>query len=130
MDHLNRRDFLKTASVVSGVLASAGVKPDLAAAAVAPVAAADYPIQPRAFSEVTLTDAFWKPKVATNATVTIPFEVQKETERGRPLSGNVLEAAMQSLRTYPDPALQAKVDEVVHAIATRPPRGDEGFEAA
>ncbi len=129
--YLNRRDFLKTASVVPGVLASSGLLPEGTAGA-APVAG-DYPIQPRAFADVTLTDTFWKPKVATNATVTIPFEVQKETERGRPLTGNVLEAAMQSLRTHPDAALQAQVDEAVRAMLARPPRGprdNDGFEAA
>jgi uncharacterized protein len=129
--HLNRREFLKTASVVSGVLGSAGVLSGDAIEA-AP-AGGDYPIQPQSFSDVTLTDAFWKPKVATNAAVTIPFEVQKETERGRPLSGNVLEAAMQSLRTHPDAVLQAQVDEAVRATLARPPRGpltNDGFEAA
>lgn len=129
--HLNRRDFLKTASVVSGVLA-AGAVPGGATAA-APVAGGDYPIQARPLAEVTLADTFWKPKVETNATVTIPFEVQKETERGRPLTGNVLEAAMQSLRTRPDASLQAKVDEAVGAMLARPsrgPRDNEGFEAA
>src|SRR5215471_10171651 len=125
---LNRRDFLKTASVVPAVLTSTGALTGDAAAA--PVVPGDYPIQPRAFFDVALIDTFWKPKVATNATVTIPFEVQKETERGRPLAGNVLEAAMQSLRTHPDAALQAQVDEAVRAMTARPPRGNDGFEAA
>jgi DUF1680 family protein len=133
--HLNRRDFLKTASVVSGVLASAGVL-SAGEAAAAPVAPGEYPIQPRPFSDVTLTDTFWKPRVATNAAVTIPFEVRKETERGRPLAGNVLEAAMQSLRTHPDAALQAAVDSAVAAMLARPQGGRRGplandeFEAA
>jgi DUF1680 family protein len=128
---MNRRDFLKTASIVSGVLASAGVlaERDVAAGS---AAGGDYPIRPQAFADVMLNDTFWKPKVATNATVTIPLEVRKATERGR-LTGNVLEAAMQSLRTHPDAALQAQVDEAVRAIAARPPRGplsNDGFEVA
>ena len=35
----------------------------------------DYPIQPKRYSEVKIKDAFWKPKITTNAEVTIPFEV-------------------------------------------------------
>src|SRR5262245_7798550 len=127
--HLNRRDFLKTASVVSGVLASAGAAAEPVFPAERGVAGVGYPIQPRVFSDVTLTDTFWKPMVATNATVTIPFEVQKATERGRTLGGNVLEAAMQSLRTHTDASLQAQVDAAVAAMAARPDRGNGGFEA-
>src|SRR5262245_27683950 len=131
MDHaLNRRDFLKSASVVSGVLASAGAFSTRVSTAGSAVSGLDYPIKPRAFFDVTLTDTFWTPMVTRNATVTIPFEVQKATERGRPPSGNVLEAAMQSLRTRPDAALQAQVDAAVRAIEARSDRGNGGFEVA
>src|SRR5437588_8919543 len=43
----------------------------------------DYPIRPKRFAEVKLTDGFWKPKITTNAEVTIPFEVRKLTEPGK-----------------------------------------------
>src|SRR4029453_11610338 len=115
---------LKTASVVSGVLASAGVFPKRVSTAATDVIGPDYPIHPRAFFEVTLTDAFWKPKVATNATVTIPFEVQKLQGSQRGLTGNGLEAAMMSLRTHPNPELQAQVDAAVRSIASKPGEGN------
>jgi hypothetical protein len=139
-----RREFLKTASAAAGALALAVREPiaeteaqtaapasvEIGAAAYTPVA--DYPIRAKRHAEVTLRDAFWKPKVATNATVTIPFEVQKLTENGRALSGNVLEAAIYSLETHSDPALQTTVDSSVRALASR--SGDrlsnEGFEVA
>ena len=35
-------------------------------------AVADYPIQPVVFTQVHLTDDFWKPRLETNATVTKP----------------------------------------------------------
>ncbi len=71
----------------------------------------DYPIQPKRYSEVKMNDAFWKPKITTNAEVTIPFEVQKLSESGsrRGFSGGVLEAAILSLQTHPDAKLQAQV---------------------
>ena len=62
--------------------------------------------------------------------MTIPFEVEKLTEGGRTLGGNVLEAAILSLRTHPNPAVQAKVDAAVRAIAAKPGSGNRGFEAA
>src|SRR5579872_1873363 len=95
---VNRRDFLK-ASAASGALAA--IAPSLAAdpptAAARPkitdvkFSPADYPIVPTRYSDVVLEDAFWKPKVDRNATVTIPFEVQKLVAAPRGLTGNVLE---------------------------------------
>jgi hypothetical protein len=139
---IDRRDFLKTASAAAGALAyradasqsdravqaarPAGTK--ISSVAYTPVT--DYPIRPKPHAEVVVRDAFWQPKIATNATVTIPFEVQKLTENGRPLSGNVLEAAILSLATRPDPALQAVVDAGVRAQADRTGGGNGGFEVA
>jgi len=139
-----RREFLKTASAAAGALALTGRPPDAEAQAQAPPPAsveigstayapvADYPIRAKRHADVTLRDGFWKPKVLTNATVTIPFEVQKLTENGRTLSGNVLEAAIYSLETHPDPALQSIVDSSVSRLAAT--AGDrlsnDGFEVA
>ena len=140
MERVNRRDFLKTASAVSAATASArawaaearpaiGVR-DVRISDTPYTPRSDYPIRAVSFSDVTLEDDFWKPKVTTNGRVTIPFEVAKATESGRPLTGNVLEAAMLSVRTHPDAALQADVDAAVKALASRPGRGNAGFEAA
>lgn len=79
--------------------------------------AADYPIRPRGPSEVTLADAFWRPRVQRNAEVTIPLEVRKLEAAPRQTRGGVLEAAMLSLTTRPDPWLQAWVDERVGQMA-------------
>ena len=136
-----RRDFLKTASAAAGAIAYAVTADRGANAGQAPAPGqvtigsatytpGDYPIRAKRHSDVRLTDAFWQPKVATNATVTIPFEVQKLTEGGRTLSGNVLEAAILSVAAHPDPALQAQVDAAVQALASRPDRGNGGFEVA
>src|SRR5262245_53544843 len=140
---IRRRDFLKAASTAAGALAASAVARDAFADEAAQAGAATsvkisatnytptrgYPIPPKRYADVVMTDAFWKPRVARNAQVTIPFELQKREEGGR-LSGNVLEAAMLSLVTHPDPKVQAQVDARVKELASQTPRGNGGFEAA
>jgi len=133
-----RRAFLKAAASAT-VLAGTNRRSD--AAQVPPrdvkisgqsyTPARDYPIRAVRYSDVTLTDGFWKPKVDRNANVTIPFEVEKISGGGRGFSGNVLEAAILSLETHPNPALQAQVDARVQALRQAPPgTGNGGFEVA
>lgn len=43
----------------------------------------DYPIQPVVFTQVHLSDAFWKPRLETNATVTIPYILDLCRKEGR-----------------------------------------------
>ena len=93
--------------------------------------AGDYPIQAKPFSQVTIADRFWKPRITTNATVTIPLLAARQGQNaGRGLNGNLFEAAMLSLQTHPDPALQAIVDRRVAELRTEPRGGNGGFEAA
>ncbi len=49
----------------------------------APAAAQDYPFRPVPFPDVRLDDAFWRPRIETNRTVTIPyaFEQCEQTSR-------------------------------------------------
>ncbi len=91
----------------------------------------EHPIRAKRYSEVTLRDDFWKHKVDTNARVTIPFEVRKLTEEdGRMgFSANVLEAAILSLQTHPDPELKNWIDARVEALK-QSSRGNSGFEVA
>jgi hypothetical protein len=90
--------------------------------------ARDYPIRAIPFTDVRLTDEFWLPKIALNASITIPQLAARDGGRG--LEGNVLEAAIRSLQTHPDPALQRQVDARVAQLASRQPRGNSGFEIA
>jgi DUF1680 family protein len=132
---VNRRGFLKTAQSAMGAIAYAasaqtGSAPVISATAYTP---ADYPIVPKRYSEVTLKDEFWRPKVRTNADVTIPFEVEKlsGSASAREFGGGVLEAAILSLQTHPDPRLQAHVDSRIRALTQAPPgRSNSGFEIA
>src|SRR5213596_2902435 len=143
MSNIARRDFLKVAStaLTSVAAASGATRADAAQRKTAPALAPkisgtpytpvrDYPIQPKRYSEVTVADSFWKPKITTNAEVTIPFEVQKLSETPRGFAGNVLEAAILSLQTHPDPQLQAQVDARIRELKEGKPRGNSGFEVA
>jgi DUF1680 family protein len=133
---MKRRDFLKAAPAAVGLTVAAPLRGEqaapvrevrLASAAYQP---ADYPIRPQPYSAVSLTDRFWQPKVTTNARVTIPFEVEKLSELEDGFRGNVLEAAMLSLKTHPDPALEARVEARVAQLKTRKTRSNAGFEVA
>lgn len=134
MRSMPRRDFLIATPAALGVLARAahGSMPDPAplVAFPAPIAAAEYGIRAKRHAEVRLTDAFWRPKVERNATVTIPFEFAKRAEDGRGVNGNVLEAAIYSLESHPDPSLQAQVEARVRELAAQRPGGNRGFEVA
>src|SRR5580765_6741313 len=128
-----RREFLKITSSAAGAAAlsrALGVGEQIEAAAQRP--ALDYPIQPQRFSDVRLTDSFWKPKVDLNAAVTIPLEVHKFIDGEREFGGNILEAAILSLKTHPNAALQALVDAQIRATAlsSASARGNGGFEVA
>ena len=139
---IGRRQFLKT-SLAAGV-AGAAAWPDglagqvivgrpaepIGAAGYQHLAARDYPIQPARFSDVRLTDNFWKPKVDINAAVTIPLEVHKFVDGEREFGGNILEAAILSLKTHPDPKLQPLVDAQIRKTAESAGRGNNGFEVA
>ena len=133
MKRIPRRAFLKTVPAAAGLALTArqssGTEPSRKAAdvrigSVAYQPARDYPIRPTRHSEVRLTDRFWKPKVDTNAAVTIPFQVRSMTERNREFGGNVLEAAILSLETHPDRDLQTQVDARVRALKDAPARGN------
>jgi len=138
-----RRDFLKGAPAAAGLLA-ASIRlpetsvppetqyPDIGSQPYTPIA--DYPIRAKRFSEVTVSDAFWKPKITTNVEVSIPFEAQRTGAPGGGLSGNVLEAAIYLLETHPDAVLDAQVRARVAALssgeAARRPLSNDGFEVA
>ncbi|HRW08507.1 MAG TPA: glycoside hydrolase family 127 protein [Caldilineaceae bacterium] len=91
------------------------------------------------FTNVTIDDSFWSPRIETNRTVTIGYDFQKseETDRitnfdkaaGR-LAGDhvgiffndsdvfkIIEGAAYSLQVHPDPELDAYLDNLIERIA-------------
>jgi DUF1680 family protein len=97
------------------------------------------PIRAVPFTEVRLTDSFWRPRLATNRTVTIPHIFRQNEETGRvdnfrkaagAMEGKyegrrfndtdlykVIEAASYALAQDYDAALDAEVDELIALIA-------------
>src|SRR5262245_55122296 len=136
-----RRQFLKTASAAAGAMRlDVGGPGDASASqstasrevriASADYTSADYSIRAQPHAAFTLTDRFWQPRVDTNARVTIPFEVAKLSELEDGFRGNVLEAAILSLKTHPNPDLEARIEARVAQLKTRRTRGNTGFEVA
>ena len=137
MARIPRREFLKTTSAAAGSVAYLTGQPATQSGArraeairigSARYIEGKYPIQALPATKIAVTDSFWKPKILTNATVTIPLLAARNEGRG--LNGNVLEAAILSLQTHPDPKLQALVDARVAALASQPVQGNRGFEVA
>lgn len=109
----------------------------------------DYPLQPVAFNEVTLTDAFWLPRLQTQRKVLVPHAFN-QTERGvihlqaaaDHLAGKrvpdhrphrfidsdlykVMEGAAYLLQTERDPALEARMDRIIEVIAAA--QAEDGY---
>jgi DUF1680 family protein len=91
------------------------------------------------FTQVTLIDAFWAPRLETNRTVSVPYALRMNEETGRvdnfrkaaglmtgPTKGRrfndsdvykAMEAAAFTLRLHPDPALDKTLDDLIALIA-------------
>ncbi len=98
----------------------------------------DYPISPVPFTQVSLTDSFWSPRIERNRTVTIPASFARCESTGRvsnfvmaaARSGRfctkfpfddtdiykTIEGASFSLAVHPDPALLAYVDALIDTV--------------
>jgi len=98
----------------------------------------DYPIQPVAFTHVHVNDQFWAPKMQVNATVTIPYTLQKCEDNGRidnflmaahEMEGKlsqftfddtdvykVIEGASYAMQVKKDPALEHYIDSLITII--------------
>ncbi len=107
--------------------------------------ARDYPVQPVPFTAVHFNDAFWRPRIETNRTVTIPFafkmceeskrvynferagavlrgeKVEDKSPPGYPFDDTdpykVIEGAAYTLAVQPDPKLESYVNDLIGKIA-------------
>jgi len=100
----------------------------------------DYAIQPVPFTRVKLTDRFWDPKIRVNATVTIPYILDRCRREGRidnflraskKLGGDkmtefpfddtdlykLIEGASYSLQEQPNVVLERQLDTLIAIIA-------------
>jgi len=110
--------------------------------------AADYPYRPVPFTDVTVTDAFWAPRIETNRNITIPYAFEQCEKTGRidnfAIAGNlmegehkgsfpfddtdpykILEGAAYTLAESPDQALETYLDELIAKIAAA--QEDDGY---
>lgn len=99
----------------------------------------DYPIQPVPFTAVKVQDKFWAPRIQRNHEVTIPIALDQCYKTGRvdnflvagglkegkfcttyPFDDTdiykILEGASYSIQTFPDAALEAKLDSLIYYI--------------
>ncbi len=106
----------------------------------------DYAFRPLPFSEVHLTDGFWRSRLETNRKVTLRANLDKCAETGRidnfrkaagEIPGaheglhfndsdvfKVIEGVALDLQLQPDPALQAEVETIIgHIAAAQEPDG-------
>jgi DUF1680 family protein len=124
--------------VVRAVLVIAAMA-SVVVAAQTPASIVDYPITAVPMAAVKVTGGFWGPKLETNRTVTIPhiFDQNEKTGRtdnlrkgaglmpgeyqGRRFNDTdvykIIEAASFSLISHPDPALAAKIDDLIAILA-------------
>lgn len=99
----------------------------------------DYPLKPAPFTAVKIQDNFWKPRIDTAVSVTIPYDFEKCEETGRidnfvkaaglmegPHEGiyyddsdvfKVMEGGAYALQIAPNPALEAYMDNLIVKIA-------------
>jgi DUF1680 family protein len=98
-----------------------------------------YPFQPVPFTQVSIQDDFWSPRIETNRNVTIPYDFQKCEETGRidnfdkaagKMEGShiglhfndsdvykIIEGAAYALQVHLDPELEAYIDAIIEKIA-------------
>lgn len=107
----------------------------------------DYPVQPVPFTQVSIQDAFWLPRIQTSVNVTIPYDFKKCEETGRIdnfskagglMEGQhegiffndsdvfkVVEGAAYALQIAPNPELEAYVDDLIDKFAAA--QEDDGY---
>jgi len=107
----------------------------------------DYPIKPVEFNKVRFTDGFWKPRLDTNLSVTLPANFKKSEETGRIsnfakagglMEGKhegiffndsdvfkIVEGASYCLVLHPDPELDKYLDHLISLFAAA--QEDDGY---
>jgi len=69
----------------------------------------DYPAAPVPLEDVTITDAFWLPRIEKARTVSLPMLLERG-ERGGRIDGRLIEAASYFLMHYSDPVLRSRIE--------------------
>jgi hypothetical protein len=87
-----------------------------------PAFAQDYPIVPVPFTGVTINGGFWQSRLATNRTVTIPFDFKKCEETGRisnfAVAGGLAKGTFRGIR-YDDSDVFKVVEGASYSLQTQ-----------
>jgi DUF1680 family protein len=82
----------------------------------------DYPIVPVPFTSVSINGGFWHPRLATNRTVTLPFDFKKCEETGRisnfAIAGGLAKGTFKGLR-YDDSDVFKVVEGASYSLQTQ-----------
>ncbi len=91
----------------------------------------DYPITPVNFRAVSLEDAFWKPRLETNRTVTIPSVFRKCEQFGRidnfRRAAGELEGPYVGKMPFEDTDVYKGIEGASYSLAQQPDAGMEAF---
>ncbi len=84
------------------------------------LSAQDYPIQPVPFTDVRITDSFWKPRLETTIGVSIPFAFEQSEKTGRidnfAIAGGLRPGSFQSGRPYDDSDVYKIIEGASYAL--------------
>ncbi len=89
-----------------------------------PIRAQDYPIRPVPFTQVAITDDFWRPRLETTTEVTIPYAFEQCESTGRirnfAIAGGLEEGPFQTGRPYDDSDVFKIIEGAAYALSLRP----------
>jgi DUF1680 family protein len=73
----------------------------------------DFPAAAVPFTDVEITDDFWRPRLETNRTVSLPQMLDHYEKAGSSPDVRLIEAASYMLAKHPDPALKSRIDSML-----------------
>ncbi|WP_299556370.1 glycoside hydrolase family 127 protein [Seonamhaeicola sp.] len=83
-----------------------------------------YPIKPIPFTEVEVTDRFWKERMETNREVTIPIAFERSEETGRiknfKVAGGLEEGTFNTRRGYDDSDVYKVMEGAAYSLSQHP----------
>ena len=91
----------------------------------------DYPISPVKFTQVEITDSFWKERIETNRRVTIPIAFQRSEETGRiknfKVAGGLEEGTYNTRRGYDDSDVYKVMEGAAYSLLQSPDKQLEAY---
>lgn len=90
-----------------------------------------YPISPVKFTQVEITDSFWKERIETNRKVTIPIAFKRSQETGRiknfKVAGGLEEGTFNTRRGYDDSDVYKVMEGAAYSLLQKPDKQLEAY---